>query len=255
MTLEIIELSKKFGDTAALDGVSFCADSGKVLTVIGDSGSGKSTLLKLLDHIEQKDSGRIILDGKELYRGKDDVFSDRLNFGLVFQNFNLFYPYSAYENIMIPVRSMVKREIKTRGVPLSRRKKETAAALAEREKSVRRLIERLNISKIKDQYPISLSGGEAQRVAIARALATDPAVICFDEPTSALDNKLVGEVAEIITSLRELDKIIIVVTHDISLAKKISDNVIFMKNGRIIESGDAGILDDPKTEELNDFLK
>ena len=255
MTLEISGLTKKYGDTVALDNISFCAESGEVLTVIGDSGSGKSTLLKTLDNIEEKQSGEIILDGKELYTKKENCFSDRLGFGLVFQNFNLFSPYSAYNNIMIPVRSMIKRDIRKRKVPLTKRKKEFRAMLESKKPVVDGLIEKLNIEKIKNQYPSSLSGGEAQRVAIARALAIDPDVLCFDEPTSALDNKLVGEVAELIKSLKELNKIIIVVTHDIRLAEKISDKVIFMKNGKIIEQGGADILCDPQTDDLKDFLK
>ena len=255
MTLDIIELTKKYGDVTALDGITFSAESGKVLTVIGDSGSGKTTLLKLLDHIEKRDGGRIILNGEELYTADENVFSDRLNFGLVFQSFNLFFPYSAYNNIMIPVKSKIKREIKTLGLPFSKRHAAYEKLLSERKKDVEWLMQKLNISKIRDQYPISMSGGEAQRVAIARALAIDPEVLCFDEPTSALDNRLVGEVAELILSLKETKKIIIVVTHDIKLAKTISDSVIFMKSGKIVEEGGSEVLSNPKTEELKEFLK
>jgi polar amino acid transport system ATP-binding protein len=249
MELLVKQLSKSYKDKEVLKNISFKASEGEILTIIGDSGCGKSTLLKILNFIETKNDGIIIL-GDETESQPDF----RLNFGLVFQNFNLFPSLTVYDNILLPLKSKIKREIKKDKVKFFQRQKELELRLSKEKDYLNYLIDKLNIRSILNQYPSSLSGGQAQRVAIVRSLVIKPKVLCLDEPTSALDPKLVLEVANIIKSLKDLGMIIIVVTHDIKLCSNISDNIIFLKDGNILESGNKDILTNPNSIELKEFL-
>jgi polar amino acid transport system ATP-binding protein len=249
MELLVKQLSKSYKDKEVLKNISFKASEGEILTIIGDSGCGKSTLLKILNFIETKNDGIIIL-GDETESQPDF----RLNFGLVFQNFNLFPSLTVYDNILLPLKSKIKREIKKDNVKFFQRQKELELRLSKEKDYLNYLIDKLNIRSILNQYPSSLSGGQAQRVAIVRSLVIKPKVLCLDEPTSALDPKLVLEVATIIKSLKDLGMIIIVVTHDIKLCSNISDNIIFLKDGSILESGNKDILTNPNSIELKKFL-
>jgi ABC-type polar amino acid transport system ATPase subunit len=249
MELLVKQLSKSYKDKEVLKNISFKASEGEILTIIGDSGCGKSTLLKILNFIETKNDGIIIL-GDETESQPDF----RLNFGLVFQNFNLFPSLTVYDNILLPLKSKIKREIKKDNVKFFQRQKELELRLSKEKDYLNYLIDKLNIRSILNQYPSSLSGGQAQRVAIVRSLVIKPKVLCLDEPTSALDPKLVLEVANIIKSLKDLGMIIIVVTHDIKLCSNISGNIIFLKDGNILESGNKDILTNPNSIELKEFL-
>jgi ABC-type polar amino acid transport system ATPase subunit len=249
MELLVKQLSKSYKDKEVLKNISFKASEGEILTIIGDSGCGKSTLLKILNFIETKNDGIINL-GDETESQPDF----RLNFGLVFQNFNLFPSLTVYDNILLPLKSKIKREIKKDNVKFFQRQKELELRLSKEKDYLNYLIDKLNIRSILNQYPSSLSGGQAQRVAIVRSLVIKPKVLCLDEPTSALDPKLVLEVANIIKSLKDLGMIIIVVTHDIKLCSNISDNIIFLKDGNILESGNKDILTNPNSIELKEFL-
>lgn len=249
MELLVKQLSKSYKDKEVLKNISFKASEGEILTIIGDSGCGKSTLLKILNFIETKNDGIINL-GDETESQPDF----RLNFGLVFQNFNLFPSLTVYDNILLPLKSKIKREIKKDKVKFFQRQKELELRLSKEKDYLNYLIDKLNIRSILNQYPSSLSGGQAQRVAIVRSLVIKPKVLCLDEPTSALDPKLVLEVATIIKSLKDLGMIIIVVTHDIKLCSNISDNIIFLKDGNILESGNKDILTNPNSIELKEFL-
>ena len=249
MELLVKQLSKSYKDKEVLKNISFKACEGEILTIIGDSGCGKSTLLKILNFIETKNDGIIIL-GDETESQPDF----RLNFGLVFQNFNLFPSLTVYDNILLPLKSKIKREIKKDKVKFFQRQKELELRLSKEKDYLNYLIDKVNIRSILNQYPSSLSGGQAQRVAIVRSLVIKPKVLCLDEPTSALDPKLVLEVANIIKSLKDLGMIIIVVTHDIKLCSNISDNIIFLKDGNILESGNKDILTNPNSIELKEFL-
>ena len=252
MELTVKDLTKYYNNNLILNKISFKAYSDEILSIIGDSGCGKSTLLRILNFIEDYSFGIISLDNVIL--GKNTV-TDRKNFGLVFQNFNLFPQYNAYDNILIPLKLKIKKDIKKEKNSILNRKKEFKKRLNLELVYVNELIDKLNIRSVLNNYPSKLSGGQAQRVAIARCLALRPKVLLLDEPTSALDPKLVNEVGNLILSLKKLGYIIIVVTHDIMLAKKISDKVIFLKDGNIIEEGNVDILNNPKSKELIDFLK
>lgn len=251
MELKVCGLEKKYKDKVALNKISFSAFSNEILTIIGDSGSGKSTLLKALDFIEDTSFESITLDDVQLGKNK---LNDRKNFGLVLQNYYLFPQYNALNNILMPLKSKIKKDIRSEKIPFFERNKEFKKRFDKEKEYVEKIIDQLNIRDILNSNPSNLSGGEAQRVSIVRSLSLKPKVLLLDEPTSALDPKLVNEISSLIKSLKSEDKLIIVVTHDIALAKKISDKVIFMKNGNIIERGDSNILFGPQSNELSEFL-
>ena len=250
MKLKVNNLTKYYGSNIALNDSSFSVSDKEILTIIGDSGSGKSTLLRTLNFIEDKKDGIILLDNVDVSKST----LDRLNFGLVFQNYNLFQEYNVLNNILLPLKSKIRKDINKYKLSFFNRKEKFIKRFNKEKSNLDFLIDKLNIRDVLTKYPNKLSGGEAQRVAICRALILNPRVLCFDEPTSALDPKLVNEVSNLILSLKELNKIIIVVTHDIILARKISDKVIFMQKGNIIEKGNKDILDNPKSKELKEFL-
>ena len=237
--LEVKNIKKVFGETDVLRGISFSLEQGQVLAIIGSSGSGKTTLLRCLNFLETPDEGEICVQGKQLLSGSDEAIrKNRLHFGLVFQNFNLFPQYTVLENVMLAPK-MLKQ-----GTPDSIREK----ALG--------LLEQVGLSMKANSYPYQLSGGQQQRVAIARALAMNPDILCFDEPTSALDPELTGEVLRVIRGLKTGGNTMIVVTHEMEFAKSVADVVIYMADGVIEEMGTpAEVFDRPQSEKTRAFLQ
>ena len=239
--LEIKNLKKGFGSTDVLKGVSFSLEQGQVLAIIGSSGSGKTTLLRCLNFLETADEGEILVNGKPLtgsHLTEEQIRENRLHFGLVFQNFNLFPQYTVLQNITL-APTLLKQ-----GTPEQIRSK----ALD--------LLEKVGLTQKQDAYPCQLSGGQQQRVAIARALALSPRVLCFDEPTSALDPELTGEVLRVIRGLKDRDTTMIVVTHEMEFARSVADVVIYMADGVIEEMGTPeDVFDHPVSEKTRHFIR
>ena len=236
--LQVNHIKKGFGSTDVLKGVSFSLEKGQVLTIIGSSGSGKTTLLRCLNFLETPDAGEIIVNGKQLLSGsEEEIRMNRLHFGLVFQNFNLFPQYTVLENITLAPMLL---------------KAGTAAEIKERAEN---LLQKVGLAHKAGAYPYQLSGGQQQRVAIARALALSPEILCFDEPTSALDPELTGEVLRVIRGLKNGGNTMIVVTHEMEFAKSVADVVIYMADGVIEEMGTPEeVFDHPKSEKTRAFL-
>ncbi len=237
--LQVDNIKKSFGKTEVLKDISFSLDCGKVLTIIGSSGSGKTTLLRCLNFLENPDSGTISIDGTPLLRrNEEEIRKNRLHFGLVFQNFQLFPQYSVLENITL-APTLLKA-----GTP------------AEIKEKALGLLDQVGLLQKVDAYPCQLSGGQQQRVAIARAMALTPDILCFDEPTSALDPELTGEVLRVIKGLKEKNYTMIIVTHDMAFARGISDTVIYMADGVIEEMGTPQqVFGNPQSERTRSFLK
>ena len=242
--LEVNNLRKSFGAADVLKGVSFSMERGQVLAIIGSSGSGKTTLLRCLNFLETPDAGSITVNGQELFNTAGPALNDeqirknRLNFGLVFQNFNLFPQYNVLKNVTLAPTLLKK------GTP------------AQIEENARQLLDQVGLSSKLDAYPYQLSGGQQQRVAIARALALQPEILCFDEPTSALDPELTGEVLRVIRGLKNENRTMIVVTHEMEFAKNVADVVIYMADGVIEEMGTPEqVFDDPQSERTRAFLR
>lgn len=271
--LEIKHFIKSFDKTEVLKDISFTMEKGEVLSVIGSSGSGKTTLLRCLNFLESPDGGKMVLDGEQLIdadgKAKESekaLREKRLNFGLVFQSFNLFPQYTVLKNITLAPTLLLKTELKELKKTLKEEKKprrEIFSILKEQKETKKReiekegglLLDKIGLSDKKDAYPDQLSGGQCQRVAIARALALKPKILCFDEPTSALDPELTGEVLRVIKSLKDDGRTMIIVTHEMGFAQKVSDKVIFMANGIIEEQGSPDeLFNNPKSEKLKSFL-
>ena len=252
--LEVRDLHKSFDELEVLKGISFSMERGETLSVIGPSGGGKTTLLRCMNFLEMPDSGLITVGGDVLYSSdedhrltEDEIRRNRLHFGLVFQNFNLFPQYTALENVSLAPRLQAKGRADYRAG-----KKEINATIEE--KSVE-LLRRVGLGDKLDFYPHQLSGGQQQRVAIARALALTPEVLFFDEPTSALDPELTGEVLNVIKQLAGEKMTMVVVTHEMSFAEAVSDRVIFMAGGTIVEQGPPSqIFENPQEERTRQFL-
>ncbi|MBQ7767674.1 MAG: amino acid ABC transporter ATP-binding protein [Oscillospiraceae bacterium] len=242
MILEVKNIKKDFGKTKVLKDVSFSLEKGQVLAIIGSSGSGKTTLLRCLNFLETPDSGEIIVNGKTLFSAgtkytDDQIRENRLHFGLVFQNFNLFPQYNVLQNVTLAPSLLNKG---------------TAEELDELGK---KLLTQVGLADKLESYPCQLSGGQQQRVAIARALAMHPEILCFDEPTSALDPELTGEVLRVIRSLKGEDSTMIVVTHEMDFARSVADVIIYMADGVIEEIGTPEeVFDNPKSEKTRAFL-
>ena len=245
--VRIVDLHKSFGLLEVLAGVSIEVPRGEVLSIIGPSGSGKTTLLRCVNFLERPSSGEIWVDGKligqKIVGGRKQYLSDRemaaerAEIGFVFQRFNLFPHLSALENVTLAPR-------RVRGTPRGE-----AEALG------REMLNKVGLGHKLEEYPERLSGGQQQRVAIARVLAMQPKLILFDEPTSALDPELVGEVLSVMRKLAEEGRTMMIVTHEIQFAGDVSDRVIFMDEGRIVESGPpADILRSPSHERTRAFL-
>ncbi|GGH24259.1 arginine/ornithine transport ATP-binding protein AotP [Alsobacter metallidurans] len=246
--LEAEGVRKSFGAVEVLKGVSVAAGSGDVIAMIGSSGSGKSTFLRCLNLLERPSAGRILLGGEELAlqpggdgslgpRDPAQLQRFRSRIAMVFQQFNLWAHMTALQNVMeapVQVLGLGKAEARDRAL---------------------RYLERVGVAHRKDAYPAHLSGGEQQRVAIARALAMEPDVMLFDEPTSALDPELVGEVLRVMRSLAEEGRTMIVVTHEMSFARDVSNRVLFLHQGVLEEDGAPDdLLRHPRSERLRTFL-
>lgn len=235
--IEVRNLTKKFGKNEVLKGISEKINENEVVCLIGPSGSGKSTFLRCLNLLEVPTSGDIIINGRKINDTKEDINKIRENVGMVFQNFNLFPHMTVLENIMLA-------PVKVKGM-----KSEEASKIAHS------LLEKVGLKDKVNDYPASLSGGQKQRVAIARALAMEPAVMLFDEPTSALDPEMVGEVLSVMKELVHIGMTMMVVTHEMGFAREVSDRVLFMDNGVIVEQGTPDqIFNSPQNERTQNFL-
>lgn len=268
---QIENLSKNFGETAVLKDINLSVEKGEVISIIGSSGSGKTTLLRIINFLEGATSGKMYLDGEKLIdcdntqntkkqKKESEIIlrQKRLNFGLVFQSFNLFPQYTVLKNITLSPNLMLKE----RFAQFKRQHKDKIlrAEFLEKEKAqierdAQELLIKTGLEDKKNSYPFELSGGQCQRVAIARALILKPKILCFDEPTSALDPELTGEVLKVIRSLKYDNHTMIIVTHEMGFAKNLSDRVVFMADGVILEEGTPQeIFATPKTEKLKTFL-
>ena len=256
--LEVKNIYKRFGKAEVLHGIDFSLNYGKVISIIGSSGSGKTTLLRCITSLETPEEGTITVGGQTVFDAAEtgriserEARARRLHFGLVFQSFNLFPQYTVLENVTLAPKlyEEEKRKNKESSYP------DKAAATAAIDAEARRLIDTVGLSDKLDFYPWQLSGGQQQRVAIARALAMKPSILCFDEPTSALDPELTGEVLRVIRGLRDEGRTMIVVTHEMEFARRVSDHVIFMSKGVIEEQGSPeDIFEHPQSPRLQAFL-
>ena len=236
--IQVQNLTKTFGGSVhALNGVSTDIKKGEVVCVIGPSGSGKSTFLRCLNRLEDQTDGRIIFAGEDLMDPKTDIDMHRQKMGMVFQHFNLFPHMSILKNMTIAPMKLQKR------------------GKDEAEGQAMKLLERVGLADRANAYPSQLSGGQKQRIAIVRALCMNPEVMLFDEPTSALDPEMVGEVLNVMRDLAKEHMTMVVVTHEMGFAREVSDRVIFMAEGKIVEEGTPEeIFTAPKTERLQSFL-
>lgn len=259
--LEVRNIRKAFGNIEVLKGIDFTAQKGEVISIIGSSGSGKTTLLRCINFLEVPDAGEIVVDGETVL---DDAVKNgslpetelrqrRLNFGLVFQSFNLFPQYTAKGNLTLAAQLQAKERLKA--CKLHKNREAVSAAMQEISEKADAVLARMGLSDKANFYPCQLSGGQCQRVAIGRALMLDPNILCFDEPTSALDPELTGEVLKVIKSLKDSDRTMIIVTHEMEFARNVSDKVIYMSEGVIEEQGTPEeVFDRPKSEKTKAFL-
>lgn len=246
--LTVKHLSKSFGKLDVLKDISLTVDKGEVVSIIGPSGSGKSTLLRCINQFERINSGEIEIcgikmtenddKGKAVYANNATLHEIRLKIGLVFQNFNLFPHMSVLKNITeAPVRVLKQSK-------------------AEAEETAMALLKKMGLEDKADEYPCNLSGGQQQRVSIARALAMKPELLFFDEPTSALDPELTGEILKVIKSLAQEKMTMVIVTHEMQFARDISDRIIFMAEGLVIENDTPDkVFGDSASERTRQFLE
>ena len=252
--LEVTGLQKSFGKLKVLKDITFSLKKGKVLSVIGSSGSGKTTLLRCITSLEHADAGVIRVNAETVFdaqnRKKESAAEKRrkqLAVGLVFQSFNLFPQYTALKNVTLAAELAAKER-----EDYQRNKKQILAEF--REKGLR-LLEQVGLSDKANDYPWQLSGGQQQRVSIARAMCMEPSILFFDEPTSALDPELTGEILKVIKQLAATHMTMVIVTHEMTFAREVSDEIIFMDNGVIAEQGTPDqIFGAPKSERLRVFL-
>ena len=230
-------VNKHFGPLHVLKDIDLTVDRGEVVVVIGPSGSGKSTLCRTINRLEPVDSGRITIDGKPLPEEGKELAQLRAQVGMVFQSFNLFAHKTVLQNVTLgPIKVLGKKK-------------------ADAETRGRELLERVGIAEQADKYPAQLSGGQQQRVAIARALAMDPKVMLFDEPTSALDPEMINEVLDVMISLATGGMTMVVVTHEMGFARRAANRVVFMDEGRIVESSaPKQFFSSPSSDRAKDFL-
>ena len=246
--LEIKNLSKSFGKLEVLKDISFSVEKGQAVSVIGPSGSGKSTLLRCVNQLEKADGGTIDIcgipmitadeNGKAVYASPKVLREVRLKIGLVFQNFNLFPHFSVLRNITEAPMCVLGK------------------SRSEAEETAMELLKKMGLESKAHEYPCNLSGGQQQRVSIARALALSPEMLFFDEPTSALDPELTGEILKVIRGLADEDMTMVIVTHEMAFAKQVSDRVIFMDGGVIIENGPPEeVFEQSDNERTRQFLQ
>lgn len=235
--IELRHVDKHYGDLHVLNDINLSVDRGEVVVVIGPSGSGKSTMCRTINRLETIDSGEILIEGEPLPQEGKDLARMRAELGMVFQQFNLFGNMTVLENCV------------TGQVKVLHRSREESV------KNAMKYLEKVGMDAYVNAKPRQLSGGQKQRVAIARALAMDPEVILFDEPTSALDPEMVGEVLSVMQKLAQEGLTMLVVTHEMSFARAVASNVVFMDQGVICEQGKPeDVLGAPKTERLKAFL-
>ena len=239
--LEVIDIHKKFDNIEVLKGVDVRVKKGDVIAILGPSGSGKTTLLRCINFLENAERGTMTFDGEEYSFGKvkrKDIAAIRRKTAFVFQNYNLFLNKTALQNVtegLIVARKMPRQQADEIG---------------------RKMLDKVGLSDKYNAYPHHLSGGQQQRVAIARALATDPEIIFFDEPTSALDPELTGEVLNVMQQLAAEGLTMLVVTHEMEFARNVSNKVMFMEGGVIVEEGDSKeFFENPKCERTKEFLR
>lgn len=238
LMIELENVDKFFGSFQALKGVNLTVGKGEKVVVCGPSGSGKSTLIRCINRLEQHNNGKIVINGHELTGAVKDIDAVRREVGMVFQSFNLFPHLTVIDNLMLAPK-LVRKTPK-----------------AENRKNAMRLLERVKIPEQADKWPSQLSGGQQQRVAIARALCMNPEIILFDEPTSALDPEMISEVLDVMIDLAREGMTMICVSHEMGFARSVADNVVFMDEGEIVESGPPGtFFDNPKNDRTKLFLK
>jgi polar amino acid transport system ATP-binding protein len=242
--IKVSNLSKSFGDLKVLQGIDFVVNKGEIISIIGPSGSGKSTLLRTLIHLEKANAGEIQIEGEAIRQSSGPHISEAKirqrcrKLGMVFQNFNLFPHKTALDNIIEGPLTVLKES----------RDKATKKGEA--------LLAKVGLADKRDTYPYYLSGGQKQRVAIARALAMEPDIMLFDEPTSALDPELIGEVLAVIKALAGENMTMLIVTHEMGFAREVSDKVVFMDEGKIIESAPPEkIFSNPDHHRIKTFLE
>ncbi|MCZ0701758.1 polar amino acid transport system ATP-binding protein [Natronobacillus azotifigens] len=235
--IKVENLSKKFGDNEVLKDISAEVKKGEVVSIIGPSGSGKSTFLRCINLLEKPTAGKIFVAGQELTDPKINVTKAREKVGMVFQHFHLFPHLTVLENLTYaPMK--VKKETKTVA-----------------QEKARELLLKVGLAEKADAYPNSLSGGQKQRVAIARALSMEPDLMLFDEPTSALDPEMVKEVLDVMKDLAHSGMTMAVVTHEMGFAREVADRVLFLDEGRLVESGEPiPFFENPQTERAKSFL-
>ncbi len=253
--LEVKNLKKNFGSLEVLKGINFSLEKGEALSMIGASGSGKTTLLRCLNFLERPTEGQIIVKGNTIYDSADvrtaseaEIRKNRLHFGMVFQSFNLFPQYTALQNCTL-AKELAAKERKDY-------KANKKAIFEEIRQEGVEILTNVGLADKIDYYPHQLSGGQQQRVAIARALMLRPDILCFDEPTSALDPELTGEVLKVIRSLAERRTTMVIVTHEMQFARDVSDKVLFMDQGLVVEYGTpAQVFEHPEEERTRQFLE
>ena len=235
--LEVRHLSKSFGKNEVLRDIDFTVSKGDVTSIIGASGSGKSTLLRCINLLETPTSGDVLFHGESVISGKVNASAYRSKVGMVFQSFNLFANMSVLENCMIGQVKVLKK------------------SKAEARANAMKYLEQVGMAPYINARPRQISGGQKQRVAIARALAMEPEVLLFDEPTSALDPEMVGEVLDVMKRLAQEGMTMVVVTHEMAFAKEVSDRVVFMDRGVILEQGSPReVFGNPKESRTREFL-
>lgn len=233
--IDVNSLKKRFGSNEVLKGITTKINKGEVIAVIGPSGSGKSTFLRCLNLLEKHDEGSIKIEGSDIRSMEVHL---RKKVGMVFQHFNLFPHLTVLENVTFAPQQVLKIGKK------------------EAEKDALELLSAVGLSDKANSYPSNLSGGQKQRVAIARALAMKPEVMLFDEPTSALDPEMVKEVLQVMKNLVKTGMTMVIVTHEMGFAKEVSDRVLFMDDGRLVEDQDPAIFfENPRTERAKAFLE